>query len=300
MVGEARVDGRATSTDANGAAESDLTDLSSRSLVSCAIEVLNTSCAFAKATKTHAFANAWKSGELNVIMSVDDDLSDIPDAPSRPDYVRIVGKKEKVKQGNRKAFAHSVAHAESYAIDLMWDMICRFGPLNGMPRSFYDDFVRIAHEESQHFTSWATRLVELDSYYGALPGHDGLWGSAADTAGDILARLALVHLVHEARGLDTYPMAVARFTKCGDDKTLAVMAKNHAEEVTHAGVRWFTYVCAQKDEPVLPTFHRLVRSHYSGNLLRPFNTAARDRAGMSDAWYLPLAEPPTSTDSVLP
>ncbi|RHY59817.1 hypothetical protein DYB28_004658 [Aphanomyces astaci] len=247
---------------------------------------------------------------MTAIMGPLDVLGSVPDAPSRPDYVRIVGKKEKVKQGNRKAFAHrytqtdtdsasssqyphsirSVAHAESYAIDLMWDMICRFGPSNDMPRSFYDDFVRIALEESRHFTSWATRLLDFDSFYGDLPGHDGLWDSAADTADDVLARLALVHLVHEARGLDTYPMAVARFTKCRDDTTLTFMAKNHAEEVTHveAGVRWFSYVCALKDQPVLPTFHRLVQTHYRGHLLPPFNTPARDRAGMTEAWYLPL------------
>jgi uncharacterized ferritin-like protein (DUF455 family) len=97
----------------------------------------------------------------------------------------------------------SIAHAESYAIDLMWDIMCRFGPtIPSLPRSFYDDFVRIANEEAQHYLSWANRLLDLDCHYGALPGHDGLWDSAKETSHDILARLALVHLVHEARGLD--------------------------------------------------------------------------------------------------
>ncbi|CAK4401224.1 unnamed protein product [Aphanomyces euteiches] len=267
-------------------------DLADRSLFSCAIEVLNTSNADAKATKTHEFATAWKAGQIQTVFGRDDDLSAVPDSPARPDYVRIVGKKEKVKQGNRKAFAHSVAHAESYAIDLMWDMICRFGPSNDMPREFYDDFVRIAHEESQHYTSWTNRLRDFNSFYGDLPGHDGLWDSAAETSSDIRARLALVHLVHEARGLDTYPMAVDRFTKSGDTITLAFMEKNHREEVTHveAGVRWFTYMCERDEKPVLPTFYALVRSHYVGALKPPFNTAARARANMSEEWYLPLCE----------
>ncbi|KAF0693716.1 Aste57867_15356 [Aphanomyces stellatus] len=263
-----------------------------RSLFSCAVEVLTTSCANEKAAKTQRFAQAWKDGRIRATTLASDDLNSVPHAPARPAYVRIVGKLEKVKQGNRKAFAHSVAHAESYAIDLMWDMVARFGHTNNMPRAFFDDFVRIANEEAGHYLSWAARLRDFDSFYGALPGHDGLWDSAAETSTDLLARLALVHLVHEARGLDTYPMAVARFTKSGDTTTLTFMEKNHKEEVTHvaAGVRWFTYLCDREGKDVLPTFHALVRSHYKGALKPPFNTAARDRANMDGSWYLPLCD----------
>ncbi|KAH9101029.1 hypothetical protein Ae201684P_007218 [Aphanomyces euteiches] len=223
--------------------------------------------------------------------SLDGTTTSAPFPTPQLDLIMFVlwGRKRKSSKVTAKPF---VAHAESYAIDLMWDMICRFGPSNDMPREFYDDFVRIAHEESQHYTSWTNRLRDFNSFYGDLPGHDGLWDSAAETSSDIRARLALVHLVHEARGLDTYPMAVDRFTKSGDTITLAFMEKNHREEVTHveAGVRWFTYMCERDEKPVLPTFYALVRSHYVGALKPPFNTAARARANMSEEWYLPLCE----------
>ncbi|KDO30603.1 hypothetical protein SPRG_04502 [Saprolegnia parasitica CBS 223.65] len=269
-------------------------DLSTRSLFSCGLEVLRTSCAEAKAAKTRAFAAAWKAGTISATSLPGDDLAGVPESPARPAYVKIASKNDKMKQGNRKAFAHSVAHAESYAIDLMWDMVCRFGPSNDMPKAFFDDFVRIADEEAQHYRSWASRLKDFDSFYGDLPGHDGLWDSARETSSDILSRLALVHLVHEARGLDTYPMAVARFTKSNDTTTLTFMEKNHKEEVTHvaAGLRWFQYLCEKQGglDPI-PTFHDLVRAHYVGVLKPPFNTAARDRALMTEAWYMPLTEP---------
>lgn len=74
-----------------------------------------------------------------------------------------------------------------------------------MPAEFYDDFVRIASEEAAHFQSWARRLEEMGSSYGALPCHDGLWDDAHATSDDLLARFALVHMVHEARGLDVFP-----------------------------------------------------------------------------------------------
>jgi uncharacterized ferritin-like protein (DUF455 family) len=49
-----------------------------------------------------------------------------------------------------------------------------------------------------------------------LPAYDGLWEAAEATAQDILARLALVPMVLEARGLDVTPATVSRFEACGD------------------------------------------------------------------------------------
>lgn len=66
-----------------------------------------------------------------------------------------------------------------------------------MPREFFTDFVKVAQDEGRHFTLLKARLEEVGSYYGALPAHDGLWDSAAVTSGNLLARLAIEHCVHE-------------------------------------------------------------------------------------------------------
>lgn len=63
----------------------------------------------------------------------------------------------------------------------------------------------MAEDEAKHFSLLKTRLEELGSYYGAHTVHAGLWESALDTQDDLLARLAIIHLVHEARGLDVSP-----------------------------------------------------------------------------------------------
>lgn len=77
------------------------------------------------------------------------------------------------------------------------DIIARFGKAEAMPREFFDDFVRVAQDEGRHFRLLAARLKELNSSYGALPAHDGLWDSAEATAHDLKARLAVEHCVHE-------------------------------------------------------------------------------------------------------
>ncbi|XP_062173603.1 uncharacterized protein LOC133879068 [Alnus glutinosa] len=79
---------------------------------------------------------------------------------------------------SRQAIVHSLVHTESWAIDLSWDIIARFGKQAAMPKDFFTDFVKDAQDEGRHFTLLAKRLEELGSFYGALPAHDGLWDSA--------------------------------------------------------------------------------------------------------------------------
>jgi uncharacterized ferritin-like protein (DUF455 family) len=51
----------------------------------------------------------------------------------------------------------------------------------------------------KHFNLLEKRLNELGSFFGALPVHNGLWESATVTKENFLSRLAIVHMVHEAR-----------------------------------------------------------------------------------------------------
>lgn len=53
---------------------------------------------------------------------------------------------------SRIAMLHSLVHIEGSAVDLAWDVIARFGPGNGLPRAFWDDFVAVAQDEARHFT----------------------------------------------------------------------------------------------------------------------------------------------------
>ena len=54
------------------------------------------------------------------------------------------------------AFFHAIAHVEFVAIYLAWDMLYRF---RGMPDQFYQDWLRVADEEAQHFELIRTHLT---------------------------------------------------------------------------------------------------------------------------------------------
>lgn len=226
--------------------------MSSDTLEQAALKVLQEGDPWLKAEFGDLAATLWLQGAMQSAYDVDGPLLAVPSRPARLDTVRLVAPRDMPKLGrggslqSRQALVHSLVHTESWAIDLSWDIIARFGKAEAMPREFFDDFVRVAQDEGRHFRLLAARLKELNSSYGALPAHDGLWDSAEATAHDLKARLAVEHCVHEARGLDVLPTTVSRFRKGGDEETAALLESIiYPEEVTHcaAGVKWFSYLC---------------------------------------------------------
>jgi uncharacterized ferritin-like protein (DUF455 family) len=161
-----------------------------------------------------------------------------------------------------------------------------------MPREFYDDWVTVAAEEAEHHALLAARLQALGAAYGDLPAHDGLWEAAAATAHDLLARLAVVPLVLEARGLDVTPVMITRLDRMGDPESAAVLRTIYADEIGHvaSGRRWFDVLCARRLLVPEVAYHDLVRRHFRGVLKPPFNAAARAEAGLPAAFYEPLVE----------
>jgi uncharacterized ferritin-like protein (DUF455 family) len=198
----------------------------------------------------------------------------------------------------RAALLHALAHIELNAIDLAWDVVARFaapaacGGL-ALPRAFFDDWVTVADEEGKHFLMLAERLVALDTAYGDLPAHDGLWQASADTAHDLLARLAVVPMVLEARGLDVTPAMIANLRRAGDDASADVLQVIHDDEIGHVatGRRWFEHVARARGLDPWPTWQELVRTYFRGTLKRPFNAESRAKAGLAPEAYEPLAEP---------
>lgn len=177
------------------------------------------------------------------------------------------------------------------AIDLAADLIGRFGA--EFPRAFVDDWMRVLAEEAMHFALVDRRLRSLGAAYGDLPAHDGLWEAAEATAHDALARLAVVPMVLEARGLDVTPAMIGRFTAAGDMVSARVLQRIYDDEIGHvaAGVRWFESCCTAKRFDAAERWKWLVSAHFRGVIKPPFNDSARESAGLTHDYYIALAEP---------
>lgn len=261
-------------------------------LAGAAVAVLNARDPAQKVAHSHEYAGLWRDGGIP-----DVGTAAPPCRPARPaqPFLKRPGEvpRRRISRGvtGRIALLHALAHIELNAIDLAWDIIARFTG-HGLPRAFYDDWVQVADEEARHHALLTARLADLGAAYGDLPAHDGLWEAASATAHDLAARLAVVPLVLEARGLDVTPAMIDRLKAVDDDESAAVLAVIYSDEIGHVAIgrHWFEWVCEERGEPPVPAYHRLVRAHFKGILKPPFNTAARSQAGLTGAFYEPLSE----------
>lgn len=194
---------------------------------------------------------------------------------------RKLPRRSLVSREGRIALLHAIAHIEFNAINLAWDAVYRF---RGLPPRYYHDWARVAAEEAYHYRLIAARLAEMDSAYGELDAHDGLWATAARTAHDPLVRMALVPRVLEARGLDVTPGMIERLRKVGDNASIALLEIILSDEIGHVeiGTRWFHYLCAQRQLDPEQTFALLLEEYMQGQVRPPFHYEARRRAGFSD------------------
>ena len=260
-------------------------------LATKAVAVLETAEPAAKAQRARSVAAAWRAGEVAEVGS-----AQVPSRPARPARPELKHPtevpKRKLGRGSagRAALLHALAHIELNAIDLAADIVARFTG-EDLPRSFYDDWLRVADEEGKHYLLLSERLAALGLVYGDLPAHDGLWQAAEETAHDLLARLAVVPLVLEARGLDVTPAMIEKLRQIDDPESAAVLQVIYREEIGHVaiGKRWFDFLCARRGLAAQETWQSLVRRHFRGRLRPPFNEPARRQAGLAADFYGPLA-----------
>ncbi len=262
-------------------------------LTARATDALLTADPAAKAAKARQIEADYRRG--NITLRGD---SSPPARPGRPERPLLLAPRDMPKrragrsEAGRIALLHALAHIELNAIDLALDIVARFAPDDGEDE-FASDWLGVAAEEAVHFELLARRLNDFGAAYGDLPAHDGLWEAAEKTADDLLARLAVVPLVLEARGLDVTPSMIERIERFGDRETSQILEVVYREEIGHVacGRKWFGRVALARGFDARKTWQELVMERFRGDLKPPFNIAARDEAGLAEDWYAAIAAP---------
>jgi len=209
-----------------------------------------------------------------------------PGLPGRPARPRLVPPKEVPARSpftpeGRAALLHAIAHIEFNAINLALDVAWRFPD---MPREFYRDWLRVASEEALHFGLLRDHLRSLGHDYGDFDAHDGLWSMAERTARDVVARMALVPRLLEARGLDATPPLQAKFARAGDQRAVEILGVILRDEVGHVAIgnRWYRWLCERDGLDAEAFYPQLARRYAAPRLRPPFNLEARRAAGFSE------------------
>lgn len=252
-------------------------------LLDYGVAVLTSASPDHKAHLTQEAAQSFFLRHLEIGTAVPPDR---PARPARPILAPAHSMPKRTAQDlrGRIALIHALAHIELNAIDLAWDLLCRFGGASStLPRDFYSDWIKVAAEEAKHFRLLSRRLETLGAAYGDLPAHDGLWAAAQRTGHDLLARLAVIPLVHEARGLDVTPGMIARLRQAGDHRSARILTLISREEIGHvrAGRVWFDYAAAKQGLNAAETFRDLVTRYHGLPAMPPFNEASRRAASLS-------------------
>lgn len=244
----------------------------------------------AKVKATRQLVRDWRRGRLAKGFSVA-----MPDAPCWPEHLQILPPAQMPRRGKggsaagRIAMWHALAHIEFVAIDLALDMVGRFGAEGG--EDFTADFLTVAAEEAMHFALIQRHLASMGANYGDLPAHGGLWDAAFETRHDLGARLAVVPMVLEARGLDVTPAMLERVRGQGDRRGAQILARILDDEIRHvaAGTRHFAILCRKHGKTPENHWKFLVNRHFRGPLKPPFNDSARLAAGLPRELYASLA-----------
>ncbi|CAH2038772.1 unnamed protein product [Thlaspi arvense] len=279
--------------------------------------VLSTSDPLSKSHISHLAFSRWRRENLPV-----GSVSHLPSSPARPPKPLLVPTNEVPSPKDSKLplnahMLHNLAHVELNAIDLAWDTVARFSPFSDLlGHKFFDDFAHVADDESRHFLWCSQRLAELGFKYGDIPANNLLMKECEKSSNNVAARLAVIPLVQEARGLDAGPRLVKRLMGFGDHRTSKIVAKIAEEEVAHVavGVDWFLSVCGKMNREPCPTFKGINKQVFSSmffvssfplsfynkimccadlikeygvELRGPFNHSAREVAGIPRGWYDP-------------
>ncbi|MGH6806681.1 MAG: ferritin-like domain-containing protein [Ensifer adhaerens] len=258
------------------------------SLRGAAVEAISAADLAVKTELAQEAARRWQRRTLSLRSPLD---RPVPLRPGRPEKPVLTPPTQVKKRSlgslkGRIALLHSIAHIELNAVDLALDIVARFAS-ESVPNSFFDGWMKVAFEEAKHFRMVRQRLNDLGADYGDLPAHDGLWQAAHDTRNDLTARLAVVPLILEARGLDVTPALQARMRETGDFETAAVLDVIYEDEKGHVavGAKWFRFLCARERKDPAATFQKLVRANFRGPLKAPFNDIARAEAGLTPSFY---------------
>jgi len=242
-----------------------------------ALQALECKNSVEKVSWVHAISDALPIGQTGLL----DSRVGRPDLPELVHPARVPTRKVKQPEG-RGMLLHSLAHIEFNAINLALDLIVRFPD---MPDAFYFDWLKVAKEEAYHHTLLCERLAAYGLKYGDYLAHDGLWQMAEKTKDSLLARLALVPRLLEARGLDVSPAIREKLAAVGDIESAGVLDIILRDEIGHVAIgnRWFNEVCNNENRDPIEAFEACLREYTAPYPRSPFNFKAREKAGFSEA-----------------
>jgi uncharacterized ferritin-like protein (DUF455 family) len=248
------------------------------------LEILASTDVQIKVSRVFELFDDYQQGcvRLNTTAVLNSQYLDLPGRPIKPGLIPPlqVPKRKMDSVEGRAALLHSLAHIEFNAINLALDAIWRFPD---MPKQYYEDWLRVAKEETYHFTLINDHIQLLGFTYGDFLAHNSLWEMVERTQDAVIARMALVPRTMEARGLDAVPMIRDRFKQVKEEGAVKILEIILRDEIGHVAIGnyWFNFLCTKDRLSPISTYRELAKKYSAPKLRGPFNMEARKQAGFT-------------------
>ena len=214
----------------------------------------------------------------------------IQEEPSYSQICKIVTPKELPKRKDFRendgliALVHSIAHIEFSAIDLAIDAVYRFPK---MPQQYRLDWLIVAQDEIRHFKMLQDILKKLNSNYGDLSVHKGLFEVSYKTKHSIIERMAVVPRYFEASGLDVNPKIIEKLQNFKANpivqELISALNTIYIEEIDHVkkGDTWFKYLCNIEKCEYEDRYIEIINKYKLNKRVANFDIDGRKKAGFS-------------------
>lgn len=169
----------------------------------------------------------------------------IPVVPGRPGAILPIkehpNKPGLSKKEGQARLMHDLASIELQAMELALRTLIEYPEA---PKEFREELAVIASEEAKHFGLCVRVLENLNTPFGSIPVHVGLWNSVGKED-SLLDRLLVVHRYLEGSGLDAGQTLLRRLQHTPDFGVKDVIQIINDEEIGHVqfGSAWYRTIC---------------------------------------------------------
>lgn len=119
---------------------------------------------------------------------------------------------------------------------------------SGITSQYYSDIVDVIDDECRHLIALHQILDDSGWGFPSLPVNNNILRDLERTRDCLKDRIAMISLVHEAKGLDAGHRLIEKAKKVGCRRTQEVVEMIIKEERQHVrfGVKWFSRLCLEE------------------------------------------------------
>ena len=191
---------------------------------------------------------------------------------------------------------HALCHIEYSAIISYCDTLCRFHNYENFNLNekieFFEDIFCVISEEVTHYSLLYDKLAVIGYPYTSIPVNKNILNDLQKTENNLLERLCMISMTHEAKGLDAGPRLIHKaksnqfLPKEISEEINQILDKIIMEELGHVrfGVKWYKKICEAENLDVENRYKQFMKDYDVHIKIDSVDIVKRQEAGFESTW----------------